>query len=450
VRSPLAIAACAALAACAGPPPVIVGGLTLDLVTPADVDPLEGADVLLVRVLDGVGGEIARGAGTPTGGVALPPIPSFGLVEVEVTARRNGVVLAAARSGPVAIAPGEDRVVDALFLPVNQAIPLRWTPSTARVGHAALQTPDARVLLVGGRPPSSSAVAATTEWWHPRLGYDGPGPALPTPQAQAGSAILADGSLLLAGGIGTSGPTSAVTVVSADGAAARALPALPSAADRACVAAHPTLGALVLAGGPVQVYTSEARSGEAADFSTAGITGCAGIGDRVLLAGQAARWGVLDLGQAVWPASIGSRFAPVGGMLDVDGPAVLGLPDGTGWVGGGFGPSPRRLTYRIDLDTRVAERGPDLALPRVDAQVAPWRAGAIVLAGGYADAVRSQPERSVEIFDPDAGSLVVIPAPVRTPTLSVLPGGTILLTGGLASDGGAAGAFGIVPWPDAP
>jgi hypothetical protein len=179
------------------------------------------------------------------------------------------------------------------------------------------------------------------------------------------------------------------------------------------------------------------------------VTACAAVGDRVIVAGDAEAWGVLDLGRATWPITIGGRFTRVGGMLDVDGAMAIGLPDGTGFVAGGFGPDPRRFTYRIDLDAKTAERGPDLATARIEGRVAPWRDGALVLAGGFADDVRSEANRTIEILDPDRGSLLTVPAPVRAPSVTVLPGGAVLLTGGVDAGGGPAGAIAIMPWPDA-
>lgn len=437
------------VAGCAEPPAVEVAGLTVDLITPADIDPFEGVDRLLLRVLDPGGEELAQSLGDPDQGVSLPPITTFGRVEIEVIGLGEGQVVAAARTGLVTIEPGDTWQIDTLFLPINREIPLAWSPSTARIGHATLSTPSGRVLLLGGRSPASAAITPTTEWWDVRLGFDGLGPSLPSGQAGAATARLPDGSMILAGGLSSEGPTDAVTRVLADGTAAQALDPLPTERDRVCAASHPTLGVLVFARDAALVYGADGLRGRASDLSADPIDGCVGIGDRVLVTGEVdGGWGVLSPGRATWPTPLAPSFEPIAGVRDTRGALLAGLDDGTGWVGGGFETTARRLTYRIDLDQATAERGPDLTTARVGGTVAIWRDGRIVLAGGHTDLVQTQAVRTVEIFDPDTGPMLSVPVTVRAPSLSVLPGGALLLTGGLDANGDAGGAVGIMPWID--
>lgn len=432
------------------PSTVRVAGLTVDLVTPADVDPLDGVEQLLLRVLDSDGNEVARSTGSPSQGVSLPPLTHFGLVEVEVTGRRGNEVLSAARTGLIALAPDDEWQIDTLFLPVNQAVELQWSPGTQRVGHAALPSPDGGLLLVGGRVGTTPSVSASTEWWDIRTGFAGSGPGLPTGQAPGGVARLPDGGFVLAGGIGSGGPIDRVIVASADLETITDVETLAQATDRMCAASHPSIGALFFTDAGVEVYTPAGRAGMATDFVARRVNTCAEIGERVLTVGdRAGGWGVLDLQGASWPTPLLPNFTAIAGMNDVTGAMVTGLPDGSGWVGGGFGPSVNRMTWRVDLDAVIATRGPDLAEARVDGVVHPWRSGQLVVAGGFADEVRNQPVRSVEIYDPERGSRLTVPVPPRSPTVSVLPGGAVLLTGGLISSSETAGAYAVMPWPGA-
>ncbi|TVQ93832.1 MAG: hypothetical protein EA397_03510 [Deltaproteobacteria bacterium] len=437
------------LGGCIEPPVVEVAGLTVDLITPADVDPLDGVEQLVLRVVDAEGHELARSIGSPSQGVSLPPITTFGLVEVEVTGRRDGVVLSAARTGLIALNPEDVWQIDTLFLPINQAIELQWSPASVRLGHAALPAPDGRVLLVGGRVAGSASISTSSEWWSIRRGYDGNGPGLPSGQAPAASQRLSDGSYLLAGGTGPTGPTDQVVILDPDLESLRTVEPLSAPTDQICAAHHPTLGALLFTQAGVQAYTVDGRSGQANDFDASRVRGCVGMGERILVAGMnPGGWGVLRLGQAEWPTPIQSRFSAIPGVSSVDGPMVIDLPDGRGWVGGGFGSEPNRSTYLIDLEGPEAEPSHALAEARVDGVVRRWRGGQLALAGGFSDEIRAQPVRTVEIFDPERGSRLSIPVPPRAPQVNVLPGGAILLTGGLITSSQAAGAYAIMPWPE--
>mgnify|MGYP002817366347 CR=1 FL=1 len=435
------------LAAC-GPPTVRVAGVTLQLHTPADVDPLAGADTLFVRVLDADGNEVESASGAPGGTVPLPPITTFGEVEIEVTARANGEVLSAARSGPVRVDPRDELVVDVLFLPINQAVPLQWTPTAHRIGHTAVNLPDGRVLLMGGRTPSSATLRADSELWSPATGFAGEGPVLPQGMRYARQATLPNGVTLVAGGEGA--PQQVLAVEDADDELSiRALTPLRSATTTPCIVTHPTLGgAVVLTGSTLEFYSAEGRVGSE-DFAASDVEACAGSQGYVVTAGGTEGWGIIDLStEEDWPFDLTAQTTWLPNLPALDGPQVVAPDpdDDLVWVGGGYGFDASVGTRLVDPSRREVDPAEDLTTGRTGAQAAPWRDGTVVLAGGWSDDVRSAPVRSVVIHDPAQGDLLDIQIPATDPTLSVLAGGALLLTGGVDDAGEAAGAIGIVPW----
>lgn len=431
--------------ACSGPDPVRVAGLSVDLVTPADIDPLIGVDTLVIRVLDRVGQEITRSEGDPSSGVPLPLVTEFGEVEVEVVGLGNGEVMAAARTGILTIEPQVEASVDALFLPINEAVKLTWTPTTDRVGHTTLLAEDGRVLLIGGRVPSTNDVRSDSEWWDLRLGFDGAGPTLPRPISLARSATLSDGTLLVAGGEDASGYTDQVTTITA--VAAVGLPTLPTAGPDTCVAGHPTLGAVVFSGDDVAVYDADGLVGVDADVGISGVDACAGVGGRVVYSGDTATgWGVLDVPDASWPVDFAASRVPVDGLPDLVGAHLVVLADGDVFVAGGFGVAASDATRRVDPEAATAEPGPRLSTARVGGSAARWRGRRVVLGGGYADDIGATPVLDMEIVDPAQGSLLTVPVPARSPSMTVLHGGTLLFTGGVDQSTDPAGAWAVVPY----
>lgn len=447
MRGLLAIASGVLLTGCPAPSAVRVAGLTVDLITPADVDPLAGADTLVFRVLDADGAEISRSAGTIRDGVTAPLVTTFGVVEVEITARAGDEVLAAARTGPVVVGPEDELEVQALFLPVNQAVPLQWSPARDRIGHLSVLAPDGRALLLGGRAPSAGNVFADSEWWHPELGFDGDGPSLPEPVHGPASALLHDQRTFVAGGSASTGPSSQVLVIDPEAGTVTGIGALDAPIERPCVVSHPSLGALVFSEGATEVWSAEGRLGRDSSFVGDGVTGCASAGGYVVVAGQPNRgWGVFDLEGAVWPVRLIDTFTALVGVPDLQGPLVTRLDDDRVWVGAGWGVTASTATRIVNVRRGIASRKEDLAVARVYGQVAPWRQGTLVLGGGFYDFAQSDPVEALEIFDPEAGSLLVVPVPVARPTMSVLPGGAVLFTGGLTDGATPAGAVAVVPW----
>lgn len=430
-----------------GPTTVRVAGVTVELHTPAEVDPLAGADTLMVRVLDEAGTVVASGSGAPGAGVPIPAVLTFGTLEIEVTGRSNGQVVSAARSGPIEISEGDERTLPLLFLPVNEAVPLQWTPNAHRIGHTALTLDTGEVLLLGGREPGSNVALADSERWSVVSGFAGDGPVLPLGVANASSALLPDGAALVVGGDAGGAASAAVLVISEDGSTVDTLPDLSTPEASPCAATHPSLGGLVLGSTNIELYTALGRVGSA-PFDGSGIEACAASGGFVMTAGSDDRWGLLDLRESSWPFDLDGVTTWFPSLPDLAGPQVVALSDGRFWIGGGYGFEASTTTRVVDPSRLEIVESEPLEEGRGEARAAPWRGDRVVLAGGWADAVRTSAVRSVAIHDPDEGPLVSIPVGVREPTLTVLPGGTLLLTGGLDDNSEPAGAVAVQPWVD--
>jgi hypothetical protein len=419
--------------------------LVLDLVTPAEVDPMAGADRVVIVVRQD-GEEIARAEG-PIDNVEMPPLTRFGEVEVVVTARAQGRVLAAAYSGPVRVEKGDDIRIKALFLPINEPVRLAWTPAAHRIGHRALMMDDRRVLLVGGRQPVTNVQRNDSEWWEAEVGYDGLGPTLQERVSFPGVTQMADGSWLIAGGDAQGGPSRRVHRVTANGGTVEAVVDLSSASLEPAICRSDDLGALVFGDGPIEVYGPAGKVGVDASFLASGVRGCTTVGRQIVTAGNARNgWGILDLAGTVWPVRFSSVWRPLAGVPDLDGPLLTTLPDGRVWIGGGYGFAASPVTRLVEPSTGRVTVGPDLADPRVDGLVAPWREEWLVIAGGFRDDVRAEPVRSLAIHHPEDGPVLDVSVPLRGATPVVLPGGAVLYTGGLDEDANPAGAWAVIPW----
>ncbi|MFT7521048.1 MAG: hypothetical protein ACI9MC_003199 [Kiritimatiellia bacterium] len=433
-----------ALCACTSQP-VVIGGIRLDLVTPADLDPMVGASALRVRVLDPNGLEIASETGTASG-VTLPPITTFGVVEIEVTALSGARVIAAALTGPIAIGPDDQHTLVALFLPVNEPVQLNWTPDADRVEHSAHLSPDGRVLLMGGREPGGVGRWESSEWWHISNGFDGTGPALPEPSYGARVTPLADGGALVAGGFRNSSATDAAWVLSADGSRFKKALAMSSVRSELCTTTHPTLGAMAIGVGPVDIYNTDGHVDSINDFRGDAVSTCQVTADGYLITAGTTGWSAFDLRDATTPLRLMSHYTSISGVPNVQGAISATLPDGKVWVASGVTNAIPSTSARIvNPADATTVRSADLTAPRLNAFAAPWRHGALVLAGGTRS-LNGGGTHSVEIFDPLAGQKVQIDLDVDGSTFTLLPGGTLLSTGGLDADGAPAGAVAIQPW----
>ncbi|MFK7928788.1 MAG: hypothetical protein AB8H79_11415 [Myxococcota bacterium] len=429
------------------PPTTRVAGVNLRLVTPSAVNATEGSSRLVVRVFDEAGGVVTQAEGDPSLGVPVPPITWFGPQEIEVTAQSSsGEVLAAARTGLIDIQPGDEREIATFFLPINQAIPLDWTPNSNRVGHIAALADDGRVLLIGGRQPSAAVVRTDSEWWDIEAGFDGEGPRLNNGASRARWTALDDGALIIAGGDTQGGSSDAVFAVSAAKDEIRDLDVLATAVNAPCVASHPSTGALILGEGLGYSYSALGRTGTLSGLDTNGITECVASEDFLLTVGEADRWGVFDLRDAQSINDLAGAVTWLDAVPRLDGAHLVALPDGRFWVGGGFGFAASASTRIITPRGAEVQRTEDLEQLRVFGHAELWRGEYVMLAGGYSDDIQFDPVQNLSIHHPDDGPTLSIDVPMRTPTAAVLTGGAVLLTGGLNLSGEPAGAYAVMPW----
>lgn len=437
-----------ALAACE-PATQRVAGVTVDLFTPADgVDPLDGADTLMVRVRTADGELVAEGSASPGEPLPLPPITDFGPVEIIVMARSGSEVVSAARSGMIEVEAREERSIPLLFLPVNQAIPLDWRPNAQRLDHVALPLSEGEVLLVGGRDAASGLARSDSEIWSIETGFGGDGPVLPASMSEMAVGRFADGRWLLAGGRTGATASALVVEVERDGSAINSMRNLRTANADPCIGVHPAVGAFVFGPDRTAVYNPDEANGDLPGWGDFG--GCAANDDaQMLIAGAETQWTLLDLSEIRGPTvDFEAVSTPFPDLPALRGMHVITLSDGTFFAGGGYGFEASRSVRIADPARREIVEAESLENARSDGQIALWRQDWVVLAGGYADASENQPVRRVDIHDPDGGPALSIETPVADPTMTVLPGGALLLTGGIDDANLPAGAYGIVPWLD--
>lgn len=437
---PLLLMACPA-------PTTRVAGVTVELHTPAAVDPLEGADLLVVRIIDENGNEVERAEAPAGSPLPVPPITWFGVQEVEITAQTTaGDVLAGARTGWIDVQPGTEFTLQRLFLPVNTAIKLDWTPNADRVGHVALAEDDDRILLIGGRQPSSAVVRTDSEWWSMVRGFDGEGPRITGGISQPGWARLDDDSVIIAGGDTEGGATASIFALTPTRDEIRDLEPMDRALTTPCIAGTTQMDAVILGGGIGHTYSSLGRTGTLVGLDTNGIEACASTDDFLFTVGEATRWGLFDLREAQSIADLPANVRWLPEVPKLTGPQVLALPDGRFWVGGGYGFASSKSTRVITPRGEDVDRGPDLSDFRVYGDAAVWRDEYVVLGGGFADQALFTPVRSVIVHHPDDGHVLSVPVPLRNPTMAVQAGGAVVLTGGLDDGGNPAGAWAVQPW----
>jgi hypothetical protein len=458
VRATAAIVALTA-AACAPreTPYVEVATLTISLHTPADVDPLLGADELVVRVYDPAGNELAVARGLADGELVIDELTTLGAVIIEVTAQTDGQILAAGRTPAVIVdrgAPG----VDILFLPVNQAIELTHDLDSPRLDHVAFPTPSGRVALLGGRAPSTEDVYERGAWWDPVFGFSDDGPSLPRAGYDMTTTAYLDGTLLGSGGLDDAGqPLSEAWVLQADGARADVLPAMTWPRAGHCIARSQEFAALAI-GGLIDPPNSvdSLRTGAwnqylIDDLTAASVTGCWGNGDGLVVTiGEAdAAWGVFDLR----PSSANDipdafyRYPDTQPALDG---ALLVEDQGDLLIIGGVSTPTGEVTDTIRrLDPLSGEMTAELALPapRAHAEALWFDDGVLAIAGGYADALGTELVHDLILFDVRSGALELsVDLPVRGGRLVPFPGGGLAVLGGIEADGRPAEAWVVLPW----
>lgn len=437
-----------------------VGDVEIRLAAPYDGDPFAGAETLRVVVRDASGAEVARGDGTPTAPPALAGIEALGLVEIEVTARDGETVLAAGRSGPVALGPGDDLAIDVLFLPTNRAVAGNQLPAEPRSEASSTMLADGRVLLFGGR--SGGTVLDTTELWDPFDGF-ATGPVdLPGGGLELGTTSYGDHGFLVAGGrTALSGAeTEMVFAVDAQGRE-QTLPDMAFPRAGFCLASLGGQSAVAMGGRgdtvpedhaieilrPVPSSTDLAWSPPytllGGDLANASDCTSTAAGQVVVLDRASPNWSVFDLA-APGITNIDDRHAIVLGPTPLEGAILMPVgEDGVLVVGG------RDDLGRVEADSWLVDaravQQDDGAIKLDTARAfarGRWLEEGKTLAIALGVGATNNDVETLEVLDVDGDALVApIDLGVHDAVMEVLPGGAIAFLGG-TSDGVVL----VLPW----
>jgi N-acetylneuraminic acid mutarotase len=219
---------------------------------------------------------------------------------------------------------------------------------TGRALHTANLLADGRVIVFGGLGTCNSTFCATlasTEIYDPATNAWTDGPALPQPRLQGTSTTLADGRVLVAGGCSTSG--------------------LPCA----------VLNSIIY-------NPATQQFGNAATMTVARTRHTAvrlATGD-VLVAGGVNRDSFTQRTAEIWRAATNTWTAAPDSVLTHFGSVMERLPSGDVIVAGGTGPTPFGELYAV-ADNTWAQVG-SLAFAREDARIARLAGGQVVVTGG--------------------------------------------------------------------
>lgn len=430
--------------------------LELVLHSPAAVDPLAGAEELVVQILTPEGVLLRVESGPADAGLAVQDIEHLGVVVLEITARSDGNVLAAGRSPPVAIDEGFSQV-ELLFLPINQAVELDHAIAAPRIDHELVPLPSGEVLLLGGRAPSSGEAYSQSDRWHPVQGFSGEGPSLPQGVYQLGLSPFAEGEMLGSGGVDGAGEAVGdAWLLTPDGQRIEPLDRMLHARADHCLARTQSSAALAIGGvedppHAVEAYRNGGWTLYLVDALEApAVSGCASDeqGMVLTLGTEDAAWGVFDL-RLSSDNDIPESFYPLpGSQPRLEGAAIL-AGEQQMWVLGGhdLDAGVQRTGWRLDpIELSLSE---ELLLPspRAWADAAWVDADQVVLAGGYADPIRAEPVHELVVMDVHSGAIgLELALPVREGRVVVLPTGYIAVLGGLHSSGRPSGAWVVLPW----
>lgn len=319
-----------------------------------------------------------------------------------------------------------------------------------RTGHTATLLPDGTVLVTGGWAPGSSGPhLATAERYDPRTGTWRPAARMGTARAGHGAALLADGTVLIAGGTAISGGEGLASAEVYDPVADRWLAggSLPVRQDflRLDALADGTALALGVDSQIVQRYdpVAGAWSVEPERSPLSEVDATALLRDGSLLAiarDAAARFipGTPAAPPAALPPLAGT-WQPAGDLADPRWRhSVTALRDGTILVVGGQqgeyrrdtpDPAVLRSAELYDPATGAWRRTGDLLTPRAGHIAVPLPDGGALVFGG--DGPGNAPLVSAERYIPAAGNWRIAAAPPETflHTAAPLPDGTILAKG---------------------
>jgi hypothetical protein len=442
--------------------PVTSGGLSLVLVSPEGVNPLVGADLLVVRVLTPDGVELVSYSGEPYAGVVAEPVQTYGMVVIQVEALVGDEVQAAGRTRPLLVQPGVDVAAELLFLPVNTPIVLDGVLSEARVDAAITTAPDGQVILLGGRAPGSGVPYDDAVWFDALGGFSEGSTFLDRGAWGLVAAPFGDGDLVLSGGVGRDGVVLDQTVWwSQDRERLVTQDYLTYPRVGHCMAQTLDEGAFTAGGnasaGEIELF----RGGDGASWSwstyevegapASSITGCVGAGDGfVVTVGQTSgAWGLFDLSEAGNRDVARSYRAFPGVYPEVVGPTLV-ADDGLAWVFGGVDAATGLAT---DAVWRVLPASVNLYLeePLADARgwpsVVAYDDATWLVAGGWSDVEKTDPNPTIELRDRESGALrLFVDVGVTEAHWAILPGGVIVGVGGVEEAGGRSSAVAVLPW----
>ena len=465
--------------------------VTIVLVNPttcSDCDPLSDVNTLRLDVVRSATGEHIATDSSPYPGEppSLPDLTGFGVVRVELLGLSGNEVVSVGRTAPFAVAPGQRATIPMLFLPANRAIALTAELVEARSQHVAFRRIDGRIALIGGVEPAGVRRFDSVEVYDPATHTFAPDASgVPIPLFSAVNA-LDDGSLLLVGGEGSTGVRqSGVQVYEVSG---EGLPgamvlqsALPEPRSRGCVArVGPQKGVVMGGVDPVSgdsVVDVMRLGAEGWEFTRAAVDGldnaavsaCIGLDDgRVFVLGDdASQTGFFTYGDtdgSLTFASVaggdsgdsgdsgdGDQFVRSPTLYGLDGGLDDGLDDGRVWLTGGVREGRvRSETYEIRADrgSFVPSMPMDVARarPDVDAWLDP---GTLAIGCGWADDALTEGAEGVEILALDSEERLTVDLDRARPgcTMSVLPDGALLVSGGFrATDGDQVGAVIVLPY----
>ncbi len=321
-----------------------------------------------------------------------------------------------------------------------------------RYAHTATVLADGRVLIYGGLGPSDVFVAGT-ELFEPGSPQFRRGPCGHKRRAFHTATRLPDGTILVAGGFILPYSTSR-TAELFDGRRFVFLEQKMSAPRELHAATLLDDGRVLLTGGFVGGVTSLAKcdlfeptartfqpTGDM-HFSRFGHAACRLTDGRVLVTGGSQYPGERSLAQAELYDPATEEFQRVGRMVaDRFRHNATLLPDRRVLVTGGYSATAGRQlssTELFDPATGTFTAGPDMSEPRMDHTATLLPNGQVLITGGFNGAGVPHTVSSCELFDPEEGSFhraAPLPRAVHEHRATLLPSGSVLVSGGLKVEG---------------
>jgi len=321
--------------------------------------------------------------------------------------------------------------------------------ATPRAHHTATLLPSGKVLVAGGLTYAAGLVpTASMETYDPAAGAFAPAAAMGTPRYAHTATLLQDGSVLLAGGMGGSALASAERYDPASGAVSPlgSMATPRSNHTAALLTVGPDAGKVLVIGGE-DAAGAPLASMEVFDPAAGTFTLCPAV-----LAGGRARHTatVLEDGRVVIAGGQASAkvevydpatrtLAVAGSMLQARSAhtATL-LPGSRLLLAGGHASGALAGNEVCDLSqaapTFTAAQA--MGVPRRDQTATLLPGGAVLITGGSPAAGGSTVTEQAELFDP--ARMTFVPGGkqadgARNGTATLLPGGKVLVAGGLDS-----------------